>query len=102
MQKELPKTCHQLVISLPLRVSVSDEIPNKKGLFVLQHWFEKVTNGEASKEKFLYFNEDFPIRVECETILVKYNLDNSVVRFQENLVYVLLREKQSATIEYVD
>jgi len=96
MKKESTKNWRELTFSAPLRATSSGTV-NRMGQFVMTHWVEKVGKEGESKERFRYFPEDSLVRKECEELLDKHYLDYSEIRFQENLAYVLLREKQPST-----
>lgn len=80
----------ELIMSYDVTEAFVIDSSKRKREFVMRYWFDKIKYKGEEKSRFEYLPMDSEFRNRCAFILEKYTLDNSVVRFEEAFVYVML------------
>ena len=95
MAKETKSKEVQLTAYYDVNESITKDSSKKRSLFVMRYWFDKIVYLNETNERFRFLPKDSNLRIQCENILNTHKLDNSIVRFEESLVYVHLVSKGS-------
>jgi hypothetical protein len=83
----------ELIMSYDVTEVFVIDSSKRKREFVMRYWFDEIKYKGEKKPRFEYLPMDSEFRNRCAFILEKYTLDNSVVRFEEAFVYVMLNAK---------
>jgi hypothetical protein len=83
----------ELIMSYDVTEAFVIDSSKRKREFVMRYWFDEINYKGEEKPRFEYLPMDSEFRNRCSLILEKYKLDNSVVRFEEAFVYIMLNAK---------